>query len=131
MESLRKKLKNPEEMAKVKFDAERFKRFANLQTEIMRWQKEAQEAMATKPSPAVQRRLDNANELLMFYDEYVYVLTVVSLSQSLTKRLSGNLLVDGKALDAETMSAITLDEIWPLIEEDLLLLTEIFTSEQS
>jgi len=79
----------------------------------------------------VQRRLDNANELLMFYDEYVYVLTVVSLSQSLTKRLSGNLLVDGKALDAETMSAITLDEIWPLIEEDLLLLTEIFTSEQS
>lgn len=87
--------------------------------------------MATKPSPAVQRRLDNANELLMFYDEYVYVLTVVSLSQSLTKRLSGNLLVDGKALDAETMSAITLDEIWPLIEEDLLLLTEIFTSEQS
>lgn len=125
LDELRKNLlQNKEQLKQLVFDAERFTGFIKLAPEIQRWKAEAEDLLLKSPgNQKAQDRKENANKLLLFYEEYHRLMSIMSLSQAMVRNLRDNLYVDGQLCDLDDISAA---DFYDVIKEDFTILSQIF-----
>lgn len=79
--------------------------------------------MKSPGNQKAQDRKENANKLLLFYEEYHRLMSIMSLSQAMVRNLRDNLYVDGQLCDLDDISAA---DFYDVIKEDFTILSQIF-----